>query len=169
MQIRRRLLAFVLAGPMFCMGCETTELFNGDPDAVTPPEAVWQETETFAVPSVDLLWERAIATMESDGYDVDTSRTKYADRKIVSNWVTHLGTARFQGIRRRAHITLVPTGRQWAVRVAVIKQWNADIDDPMNPAEAQWEKTELDVSRTARLLYGIRAGFELDGNSDAPK
>lgn len=172
MHHRTRVLAaalLVLSPLLAGAGCETTELFRGDPDAVVPPDEVWQETEPFTVPSADLLWERAIATIEGEGYTVDASRTRFDKREIVSNWVSLLGTTRFQGIRRRAHVTLVPSGRQWVVRLAVIKQWNADIDDPMNPAEAQWEKTELDVTRTARLLYQIRAGFDLAAFQDGAK
>jgi hypothetical protein len=79
---------------------------------------------------------------------------------MVTKWNTIMAMLRFDGVRRRAHLEFVPVAdSRWIVRCAVIKQRNADIDDPTNPVMAQWEDAGPDPGRTGRLLYRIRGGL----------
>lgn len=154
-------LALVLGLSAFAApGCDTTRLLQGDPETQTPDDEEWQETEPLSIPDFEMAWERTRATMEAMGYDVDGERTQYARQLMVSRWVTSLGRIRFEGIRRRAFVRFHPTddGR-WTVACAVTRQWNADMNDPMNPASAQWERTKTDTTRAALLLFRVRAGL----------
>ena len=169
--MRKRLLRTVLmaSAALASAQCETTKLFEGDPDAKVPSSAEWQETEPLAAPSIEVLWERSRALLEYEGYALDEGKTQYARREMVSQWLTHLAPTRFEGIRRRAHVTFVPSGSRWIVRAAVMRQRNTDIDNPSNPAQAQWERVDADTTRTALIVWKIRAGFdpELSGADPA--
>lgn len=151
-------LIVVLAGS--AAGCETTKLFQGDPGSQVPERRDWQETEPLEVPSVDVLWERARAVLEYEGYALDEEATRYDRHEMVTQWVVRLAPGRLDGIRRRVHLAFVPSGTRWVVRAAVLRQRNADIDDPTNPAQAQWERTDPDASRTGTLIWKIRAAFD---------
>lgn len=155
-----RLFLVLAVGTFATTGCETTKLFQGDPDKYVPERGEWQETEPLAVPSLNVLWERVRAVLEYEGYGVDEELTRFDRRELVSTWVARLAPTRFEGVRRRAHVTLVPAGDRWVVRAAIVRQRNTDIDEPSNPAQAQWESTSADASRTAVLVFKIRAGFD---------
>ena len=160
MNSRSLALAFAGLALVSLGGCETTVLFPANPENQTPSDGEWQETEPLAATSFDLLWQRTRATLEDLDYQIDDNRTHVDDRVIVTKWNTIMAMLRFDGVRRRAHVEFVPAedGR-WVIRCAVIKQRNADIDDPTNPVMAQWEDAGPDPGRTGRLLYRLRGGL----------
>lgn len=161
MRHRPLVLASLLAAAAALLpACETTRLFPTDPESHEPDDEEWQATEPLAAPSFALLWQRARATLEVTGWDVDEDRTHFERRELTTKWVTSMGRNQYDGVRRRAVLRFDPVeGSRWIVRCAVLKQRNADIDDPMNPAQAQWEPMGCDVSRTGLLLFRIRAGL----------
>lgn len=146
--------------PLLLAACETTTLFVGNPDNQTPEKLEWQSTEPLAAPSFELIWQRSRATLESMDYQIDDTRSRIDDRVMVTTWSMSLAPLRFEGTRRRAHLEFEQTdAKTWIVRCAVIRQRNADIDDPSNPAQANWEPAGPDPSRTGLLLYRVRAGL----------
>jgi hypothetical protein len=165
MHVFRAARALVLVLPALAAlglasGCETTEIFQGDPNEATPSAGDMQVTEPLAADSVEDVWDRAKATLDLMGFAIDEERTHYEDREIVTKWMTHLSPFRFEGYRRRAHVKIEPSGQKWVVKSAVLLQRNADIDNPQSPAQAQWEKHGIDKSRSALLNHRIRTAFD---------
>lgn len=149
-----------LAALVLHPGCETTEIFQGNPDEATPSSGDLRATAPLAAESFDDVWDRTRATLEVMGFQIDDERTHYERRELVTRWMTHLSPFRFQGFRRRAHVAIEPADDRWIVKAAVLFQRNADIDNPASPAQVQWETQGIDSSRTALLLYRISSAFD---------
>ena len=149
-------------------GCESTKLFQGNPENALPEKEEWQQTEPLEVPSFAVLWEQARDVIEGQGYGLDETRTRFDRREMVSGWQTILAPTRFEGVRRRVHLTFVAAGDRWIVRGAVVRQRNVDVDNPSNPAAAKWEGNGPDTTRTGLIIWKIRAGFDPEILGGAP-
>ena len=151
-------LAFALSASL--AGCSTTGLFAGDPDAAIPAVGDWSATDPIPAPSADLVWDRLRLVLAGEGYRVDERKTHFDERKLVTEWSTYLAPNRFEGVRRRVHAEIVPgAGSTWVVRTAVLKQRNADIDNPSNPAMAKWESVSAEPNRSALLVWKVNSAF----------
>jgi len=159
------LLAAPLAG-----GCETSGIFAGNPENQTPGAGEWQATEPLEASSLEVVWDHVRTVALAEGYAQDDTRTQYDRREFVSRWITFLSSLRYEGQRRRLHVVIDEAGPgKWVVRACVIRQRNADIDQPDNPAKAEWEDAGVEPSRTGLVLWKIRAGFardEIEGGED---
>lgn len=134
------------------------ELFNADPDHRYPSSDEYVQSEPLDGTTVDHLWGRARIVLPNEGYVVeqDSERTSFGERRMASRWNTYLAPNARAGVRRRALVEFHPAGRdQWIVAVAVQKQINTDIDDPMNPGTADWEPDGVDRSRSDVLLWKL--------------
>jgi hypothetical protein len=157
-------LALLLGTAAALPACETTGILQGDPDKAAPADEDWAATQPFKAPSKEILWDRVRTTLASEGYRADERMTRYDQGVIVTEWQALLAPNRFEGKRRRAHVEILPAGleNQWTIRVAVLKQRNADIDQPTNPLKAQWEPESVDANRTALLAWKFQRAFEPD-------
>lgn len=152
-------LALSLAG-LGAAACETTHLFPGDPEQQFPEDTEWLRGQPFSAPSFDVVWQRAQEVLAGEGYRPDEVLTSVSTGEIVTTWITRVAPTRYEGKRRRAHLRIEPVGEtQWRVAVAVIRQRNADIDDPKNPLSAQWEADGIDTSRSELLLWKMEYPF----------
>lgn len=165
--MKRRLgLLFVLSCAIAPAGCESTEIFRGNPSEspVAAEEYVSGPAPLVGV-ELDALWDRAgqVLAMDCDG--VDSERSSFADREMVSHWITLLAPNRFEGKRSRAWVKFreVAPG-SWVVSAAVQTQRNVDIDQPSAASQAKWEEVASNQGRADLIVWKIESGFR-----DAPR
>ena len=80
---------------------------------------------------------------------------------MISRWRTMLAPAAREGRRRRAVVRFEPAGPgRWVVAVAMQQQMNSEIEEPLNPAAADWERDGVDASRGSVLLYQLSSFAE---------
>ena len=142
-------------------GCEASGFFKGNADERTVDEADYAQSEgPVKGAELDELWDRARLVVGNEGLSVDESRTKFADRQMITRWNTFLAPQRFGGRRTRAWIRFRqdPAGG-WVPGVAVQVQRNADMDAPYSAANAAWEDQPADKARADVLLWKIESGF----------
>lgn len=154
-------VALLLPAAAFAPGCQSLPVWlQGDPEMVAPKDSDWRSTESFAAPSFDIVWERVRLVLAGEGYRIDEQRTHVDERKMVTDWSVYLAPTRYEGVRRRTHAEVQGgPGGLWSVRVAVMKQRNTDIRQPMNPAAAKWENVGSEESRAALLVWKIGNSF----------
>ncbi len=148
-------------------GCQSMPVWlQGDPEMVAPKDSDWRSTESFSAPSFDIVWERVRLILAGEGYRIDEGRTHVDERLIVTDWSVYLAPTRYEGVRRRAHAQIQGgAGGLWSVRLAVMKQRNTDIRQPMNPAAAKWENVGSEESRAALLLWKVSNAFRSDAGA----
>jgi hypothetical protein len=158
--MRKTAWACAVAASLLAGGCKSVPFLGGDPDAVTVEAADYTESRT-PIPDADLdaLWERAQQVVSGEGLAVDDSRTRYAERRIVTRWNTILSPQRFEGRRSRVWIGFRQQGGGWIASVAVQVQRNSDIDNPSDPARCNWEVQPNDAARAGVILWKIESGF----------
>ncbi len=162
MTIRRpAAAALLLVAGAALSACEGSSFFYAGADNETVGDPDYAVGKPVAGADIDALWDRAQQVLATQGYAVDGTRTRFADRVIVTRWNTLLSPVRFEGVRTRAWVRFgqAPEGG-WIVRVAVQKQRNADIDQPSNELVAKWEAQPADSARAGVLLWQIESGFE---------
>jgi len=159
--LRASAVALLLVAAAFVTAsCETSKLFAGDPEQQFPKDTQWMRGQPFTTPSFDVIWQRTGEVLAREGFRADEALTSVSHGEIVSLWITRMAPTRYQGKRRRAHVRIEPLeGAQWRAAVAVIRQQNADIDDPPNVVSAQWEADGIDEDRSKLLLWGIEQPF----------
>lgn len=155
MRVTALILALSLGAAL--PACKAFPLIAGNPDEAAPEDRDWQETEPLPAPSYDALWERCRVTLQAMDYSIDDSRSKFAEKRLVTRWQLRLAPTRLAGSRRCVYVDFVPAGDRWVVRAAVVRQKNADIRDPSNPVLAKWEDDGTDMGRTGLILYQLRA------------
>ena len=154
------LLLGLAAAAFASAACETTHLFPGDPNMKFPEDEEWRRGQPFSAPSFGEVWQRAKDVLANEGYQVDEELTSAKQGEIVSLWVMRMAPTRYEGKRRRVHVRIEPVGEtQWRAAVAVLRQRNADIDDPKNPLAAQWEADGIDQSRSDLVLWKVENPF----------
>jgi hypothetical protein len=168
--LRRRAVTGLLAGLLAAglPACGDHVLLRSDPETQEPERDAWQATEPLEVPSLAILWDHALAALDELGYTTDDRATDFAKREIVTRWVTRLAPTRYEGKRHRAHVRLVEAdGGRWIAQAAVLRQENADLRNPMNPVQAQWERQGSDPGRAGRILFQIRIAFDPEARAAA--
>jgi hypothetical protein len=150
-------------------GCKTPVWLQGDPETVSPAEADWRTTDPFSAPSFGVVWDRVRLVLAGEGYRIDEARTRADERLLVTTWSTYLAPTRYEGVRRRAHAEIVEGGAgSWSVRIAVMKQRNTDIRQPMNPSVAKWENVGAEETRAALMVWKIANAFRSDDAEKLP-
>ncbi len=158
---RRLGLCFAVLCSFAPLGCETTEIFRGNPaDSPAPAEAFVSGPAPLVGVELDSLWDRASQVLAMDCEGVDTEHTSFASREMVSHWITRLAPNRFEGKRSRAWVKFkeVAPG-SWAVSAAVQVQRNVDIDQPSAISQAKWEEIASNEGRANLILWKIESGF----------
>jgi hypothetical protein len=153
------LLAAGLAG---CMTDSPDEYTFNAPGLPKPGKAEWSVSESFRCDDFPVLWEVAKSQASKNGYRIDDDATTFKDRRVVSSWKTEMAVMKNEGKRRRRFVEFEEqkgTKSMWKVRVATIRQRNADIDDPLNPLNAEWKKDEPDMDDSDRIAFMIQAQF----------
>lgn len=172
MKLARTALVIGLLFPVIgaTPGCQSLPVWlQGDPETVVPKDTDWRSTESFSAPSFDIVWERVRLILAGEGYRIDEGRTHADERRIVTDWSVYLAPTRYEGVRRRAHAEIQGgAGGLWSVRVAVMKQRNTDIRQPMNPATAKWENVGSEDSRAALLVWKVGNAFRSDAGEKKP-
>ncbi len=143
-------------------GCLAANPFRADPSGVTPADGDFVTSQPVTVPEFDFLWERAKFTLQTDGYGIDSVRTRRDKREMTSWWKTLLAPSRYKGVRRRVVIRFTDhdvAAGSYLVHLAVQAQTNTDMNAPMDSSSAVWEVVPADVERANVLLYRIEAGF----------
>ncbi len=156
------LLAFLAAS------CGDTQIFHTNPDEASVSDDDFIESEEpIAASDLDGLWERAQQVVEMESYTVDTARSKFAEREMLSHWNAVLGMNRYEGYRTRIWVRFNKAGKDlWKVAVQVQRQRNTDIKRPSELSMAKWEAQPADKARSNTVLWKIEAGFRAPGTSD---
>ena len=111
---------------------------------------------------IQILWPVLIEEVERTGFQIDRDKTNRATGEFETRWRMELAPFRYEGRRKKivGVAREMPEGSgEFAVRVQVWTQRNADIENPMDPSLAIWQDTEPDTSTTDDLLYRIRQHF----------
>jgi len=167
MRTRLRLISVALLG-LSIAACDTTRIFRGNPDDATSKQSEYVGSATpLKGTDLESLWEASETVLRMRGYLVDTGRTSYEKREMLTHWDTTLAPVRFEGKRHRAIVkfTEAPEGG-WIVAVVVQLQRNVDIDNPSNAAQANWEDMAAPETRSRAILYSIESGFRAEDGSD---
>jgi hypothetical protein len=146
--------------------CDSTRFLIGEGDGRVVDSEEYVETSPIPGTDLDALWERSQGVLGMHAYEIDSTRTRFADRQIVTRWKESLSPARFQGSRTRAWVRFREANPgEWTAAVAVQRQRNVDIDHPTEPANAKWEEQPTDTARSAAevILWKIESGFRLPG------
>ncbi len=152
---------FVAALGLSVGACETGGLFRGNPDNSVAADTDYVETKApITSATLDALWEQARDVIANEGTDVDSKRTRFADRTMVTLWDTHLAPNRFEGRRTRLWVRFREAKPgQWVVGVAAQRQVNEDIDAPTEAAHAVWVDRPAVEARAGVVLFKIEAAF----------
>ena len=119
---------------------------------------------------LDSLWERAGQVLTAKGYAVDSVKTRFADREIVTLWNAVLGMNRYEGYRTRAWVRFHKADKgDWKAAVCVQRQRNTDIRNPSEISLAQWEDLPADKSAAELILWKIESAFRPSGADEPPK
>jgi hypothetical protein len=167
----RRLLLVLALLPALGSGC----INPGSDDYALPAREIpsaegWVVSEPFPCTDFDVLWEtaKAHACRIGRGWRIDDDHTTYSKKRIVTAWNIELGMHRNDGRRRRRFVEFEevkdPKGF-WKVRVATVRQRNADIDDPSNPANAEWKADAPDLEDAEMVAFRIESQFRAFGPS----
>jgi hypothetical protein len=159
------LLAGALSG---CMTDSPDEYTPNARDMPKPAKADWSVSEAFRCDDFPVLWEVAKSQASKNRFRVDDDATTYKDRRIVTAWVVEMGVMKNDGKRRRRFVEFDEqpgVKSMWKVRVATVRQRNVDIDDPLNPLNAEWKKDEPDMDDSDRVAFMIAAQFTTFGPS----
>lgn len=163
------LLTLSGAGCLGSAGCDTTSIFQGNPDdaAVATGDLV-ESPKPLKDVTLDALWNGAEQVLGMEGYQIDQSRTRYDEREMVTHWNTLLAPTRYEGKRHRAVVRFRQNAEgEWIVGVAVQVQKNTDINAPSNAANAHWEDMKGNENKANVLLWRIESGYrEPGGDSD---
>jgi hypothetical protein len=133
-----------------------------------PSPEGWVAGEPFLCHDFDVLWETAKIQAVRGGYRIDDDATTQSLRRVVTAWKTDLSIRRSDGRRTRRFIELRPEEGQknaWRARVATVVQRNVDLDDPLNPANAEWRSADPDADDAERVLWLLEARFREFGPS----
>ncbi|MCK6480543.1 MAG: hypothetical protein HUU06_13655 [Planctomycetaceae bacterium] len=160
------LLASLLPAVPGCM--------SDSPDDYTFPASEMPEPEgfvesgTFVCRDFAVLWETAKIQATKNGYYVDDDATSFKGRRVVTTWKLDLATLKNSGKRRRRFVEFreapgVKDG--WKVAVSTVVQRNADMDDPLNPARANWRSDEPDLNDAEKVAFLIEGQFKEFGPS----
>ncbi len=159
------LLGALLAG---CMTDSPDEYTPNARDMPTPGKADWSVSEAFRCDDFPVLWEVAKGQASKNRFRVDDDATTYKDRRIVTAWRIEMGVMKNSGKRWRRFVEFDEqkgTKSMWKVRVATVQQRNVDIDDPLNPMNAEWKKDGADMDDSDRVAFMIAAQFSDFGPS----
>jgi hypothetical protein len=144
--------------------CDTTRIFRGNPDDASSKESEYVTSPTpLKDTDLESLWDASDNVLRMEGWSIDSERTAYESHEMVTHWESHLAPNRFEGKRKRAVVKFAkaPEGG-WNVSVVVQTQRNIDIDNPSNPANANWEDQPADERKAGAILYKIEMGFRDD-------
>jgi len=173
MRTRLRLISVALVAlcSAGCPGCDTTRIFRGNPDDATSKASEYIGSATpLKGTDLESLWEASETVLRMEGYIIDTERSSYEKREMLTHWDTFLAPVRFEGKRHRAIVKFAeaPEGG-WIVSCVVQLQRNVDIDNPSNAAQANWEDMAAPETRSRVILYRIESGFRPEDGSDEKK
>jgi hypothetical protein len=165
MRVPTLLLAVFLAG---CMTDSPDEYSLGAKDLPSPEEEEWSSSGEFRCEDFPVLWEVSKAQAAKNGFRIDDDATTFKERRIVTAWRVDMAVMKNDGKRRRRYVEFDEVKEKkntWKVRVATVRQRNVDIDDPLNPINAEWKTDEADADDSDRVAYMIEAQFSVPGPS----
>jgi len=156
------LAAGLAAGVAGCMSDSPDEYSMNAKDLPKPAKADWSLSDPFRCDDFPVLWEVAKIQAFKNGFRIDDDATTFKDRRIVSLWKTEPAVLKNEGKRYRRFVEFEEqkdTKSMWKVRVATVRQRNADIDDPLNPINAEWKPDEPERDDSDRVAFMIAAQF----------
>jgi hypothetical protein len=164
-----RLLASVLALGVASVAAPACQSVFGKsaPDAPSPDG--WVDSEPFKCLDEELLWELAKGAVARNGYRIDDDLTTWKGRRIVTAWYLDLSHRFDRGTRRRRFLEIVADKKKpgwYTARAAIVVQTNAEIADPLNPAEAKWRDAEPDTEEAERIAFTLASRFREGGPSE---
>jgi len=160
------LLALGALGGTGCLSDSPDDFGFGAKDLPNP--GGWMESGDFVCRDFGVLWEVSKTQAVLNGFRLDDDATSDRRRQIVTRWKLDLATAKYSGFRRRRFLEFLPRKEPkdaWKVRVATVVQRNADMDDPLNPAKAEWRNAAPDLEDAERIAYIIETQFREPGPS----
>lgn len=173
--MKRALLPVLLVLPLgACISAfESSVLYQGADSREADDDSYVRGPAPLKGVDFDALWSRAEWVLTMEGAGIDSDRTHYDQREMVTHWDTQLAPNRYEGRRSRAWIKFEnPKPGEWNVAVSVQVQRNADLDAPSNIGNAKWEEREPNMGRANAILWKIESGFRegaKDEDEDAPK
>jgi hypothetical protein len=162
------LLLMLAAGLAGCMTDSPDEYSPTAPDMPKPRNEEWSVSDPFRCDDFPVLWEVAKSQASKNGFRIDDDATTYKDRRIVSAWKIEMGVMKNEGKRFRRFVEFdeqKDLRSTWKVRVATVRQRNADTDDPLNPVNAEWKKDECERDDSDRIAFMIASQFTTFGPS----
>jgi len=160
------LLAAALAALPGCMSDSPDDYGLRASDMPAPKG--WVTGEPFLCHDFDVLWESAKIQVVKGGYRIDDDATSQSLKRIVTTWKVDLSIRRNDGRRTRRFLELKPEEKEknaWRARVATVVQKNVDLDEPLNPANAEWRSSDPDGDDAGRVLWMLEAQFREFGPS----
>jgi hypothetical protein len=163
--MNKRLVATFAA--LALAACSDTQIFQGNPDNAKVADEDFVESTELKGADLDGLWERAEQVVMIEGYEVDGTRTHFADREMATHWNAVMGMNRYEGYRTRAYVRFHKSKKgEWTVGVLVQRQRNIDIRRPSEEVMATWEEQPADKARAGVLLWKIESGFREPGSEE---
>jgi len=161
--------ALLAAGALAPAGCMTDSPDDYSlPASDMPSPSGWVQGQPFPCTDFDVLWETAKIHAVRGGYRIDDDATSQTRRRIVTTWKVELSVRRGDGRRTRRFVEVEPVAGekdQWRARVATVVQRNVDLDSPLDPANAEWRKSDPDPDDAGQVLWMLEARFRDFGPS----
>jgi hypothetical protein len=148
----KRLLALALALPFVGvpLGCASKVDTKG------------QVTQGFYAGQFEMLWDVSRKEMVRNGFSPDPDACNKAGKVMVSRWNVQLASFSGKGYREQATITMhdVPDKAGWyTVEVNVLRSFNKELAEPLNPGKAQWDAGVRQPDREQHIAYAIETFF----------
>jgi hypothetical protein len=127
-----------------------------------PDEEQMLATKPMKVPGAEVIWEWVRSELERSDFRLDSERSNLAEGTFESHWVVLPSPQRFEGIRRKAIGKIVENESvpgEFTVLLTVWVQQNADIENPLEPAQGIWEEHEPDSGLAEYLIYRIEQRY----------
>jgi len=167
MRILHGLALVVLAASASSCLSDSADEFSFPAKDNPSPEG-WVSSGSFIAPDFDVLWETAKNQACRGKYRIDDDATSYKSKHIITTWKLDLSTSRNDGKRRRRYVDFIPqkdVKNGWKVRVSTVRQRNVDLDQPLNPGNAEWRPDEPDVEDAEMVAWNIETSFRELGPS----
>jgi hypothetical protein len=166
MRIPRSLLLAAALGLPGCMSDSPDDY--GLRASEMPSPKGWVTGEPFLCHDFDVLWETAKIQAVKGGYRIDDDATSQSMKRVVTSWKVDLSIRRNDGRRTRRFLELQAVEGEkntWRARVCTVLQKNVDLDDPLNPANAEWRNGDPDGLDAEQVLWMLEARFREFGPS----
>lgn len=133
------------------------------PDGGRPSEEQMIASRPLDVPGREIIWIWLNQELESAGFRLDSLHSNAAAGEFETQWDALPSPQRYNGIRRKiVGVIVEPVERPgtFVLKLAVWRQRNTDINNPMETSQADWEDEEPDAGMAELIIYRIESRLE---------